>query len=335
MRNRNGFTLVELLVVILIIAVLVSLIASAIMTVMNKIPQVRTSTEIAQLSASVRSFMSDYSLGEAPPSRLLLYETIAAYTADKSPLALQSYTFLQRAFGKNIGSQGSIDWNGDGLPNGPWYLEGEQCLVFYCGGIPSVSGTTGFSSNNMNPAIPGGKRRGPYFDFQVPRLVLWPGLSPFPVYIDSWESRSARKPYAYFSAQGSRNGYSNIANGYLTIDCAAISAVPYSQPYVLTATTDSLLNKSITYINPDSFQIISAGRDGVFAQAKDLGQIFGLIPAPWSPTGGGPGSPYPPTPPGLSVIGLAPVPMLNSSTSPAINDDQSNFSGAILGSPQS
>lgn len=321
--KRAAFTLVELLVVILIIAILVSLVSSAVMMALGQVSKVRTASEISQLTVAVNAFMTDRDLTTPPPSQLLLYENIGSYKTDLSPLAAQTYLFLQKAFSRSIG-MGSpyVDWNGNGAPDVlPWYLEGEQCLVFYCGGIPAIGGPpTGFSANKLNPAAIGGKRLGPYYDFQVARLALLPGLSPFPVYIDSWESKTTRKPYAYFSSQGNYNGYANLGNSYLLTDCAAIGASPYAQSYTA-GTIDPAINKVVTYLSPTGFQIISAGKDGVFAQCRDSAGLWGQIPAAWASSSGGPFLPVPPAPP-FNV---------NSSNIAAMNDDQSNFTTGVMG----
>jgi hypothetical protein len=156
-----------------------------------------------------------------------------------------------------------IDWNGDGQANGPWVLEGEQCLVFYLGGIQSTASGTpqclGFSTNTMNPAMAGGARKGPYFNFMSSRLVplssVNPNASPFFAYVDAWQvtkypppvpanyTLRFPKPYAYFSTRGTNNGYS--------ADCPSLGAAPYG---------DGAGN--FTFSN--KYQIISAGQDGVF-----------------------------------------------------------------------
>jgi prepilin-type N-terminal cleavage/methylation domain-containing protein len=289
-RNQRGaFTLVEMVVVLLIIAILASLVVSVTVNVTNQMTQAQTRTEISQLEVALRAFMSDYGLSDPPPSYLILNET--------SPLSTPSAAFLQKVFGKNLGAQGPVDWNGDGVLNGPWTLEGEQCLVFYLGGIPTTPGLggfspQGFSTNNMNPAMPGGKRKGPYYTFQVARLVPLtsynPAASPFPVYLDPWQVKIGPKPYAYFSSNG-------INNGYTGADCVSIGAAPY----FITGTTQ--------FTNPNTYQIISAGKDGVFGTAG------------WIPASGVP--PVPPSNP-------------NAAGQPAGADDQANFSSTLLGQGQ-
>jgi prepilin-type N-terminal cleavage/methylation domain-containing protein len=289
--QRSAFTLVELMVVLLIIAILVSLLGSAVMKAMGKIPEVQTRTEISEMSVALQAFMSDYNLAEPPPSYLILHEHVAAYPGNAA--LAQTWTFLQKTFAKNLGAQsaGWIDWNGDGLVNGPWFLEGEQCLVFYLGGIPNlVGGPQGFSTNSMNPALAGGKRKGPYYTFDLTRLK--PGNGGFFVYIDAWQTKTSPfyatlggTPYAYFSSRGINNGYNWLTYpGHVHPgDCPSIRALQY----FLAGTTQCM--------NPNTYQIISAGKDGVFG-------TIGWIPA-------------------NGAVGAG-------------ADDQANFSSTLLGSGQ-
>src|SRR5579875_4136479 len=119
--SRSAFTLVEMVVVLLIIAILASLAWSVTVNAIGKVTEAQTRTEISELETALRAFMADYGLSDPPPSYLVLNET--------NPLTGPSASFLQKVFGKNLGAQGFVDWNGDGIPNGPWPLEGEQCLV--------------------------------------------------------------------------------------------------------------------------------------------------------------------------------------------------------------
>lgn len=269
-EKRSAFTLVELMVVVLIIAILVSLVSAAVAKVMIKIPETQTATEISQMDQALAAFMSTYNLSTPPPSVLYLNET--------SPLSTQSGPFLTRVFGKNLGP---TDWNGDGTiqpANVTWTLEGEQCLVFYLGGIPNTGSMQclGFSTNNMNPAAPGGRRNGPFMTFVTPRLVT--GNGGFFMYVDPWQSKASPfyttyggTPYAFFSSQGITNNYSS--------DCPTIDA---AGPYVT----------GTAYTNSNTYQIISAGRDGNFGGGN------------WNPSNGATG---------------------------AGADDQTNFSSKLLG----
>lgn len=266
-RSRRGqraaFTLIELLVVIAIIAVLVSLSAAGVMKILNKIPEVQTRTDISMMDASLGNMMGDFGLDNPPPSTLILREDMSYPAGDPSG------NFLRKMFGRNLGTAGAIDWNGNGKLDGPHILEGEQCLIFYLGGIPSIASGTpqclGFSTNNQNPAAVGGARRGPYFEFKSARLKLLtevnPKASTFFVYLDAWQSStspfvwpstsSQGTPYAYFSSSGNNNtGYTQ---GLLGVgkDCQSIGATPYHDA-----------GGNFTFSN--KYQIISAGQNGVF-----------------------------------------------------------------------
>lgn len=330
-ENRSAFTLVELMVVILIIAILVSLLAAAVMKVMAKIPEVQTSTEIAQLSLSLEAFMGDYGLTSTPPSALVLNEFAPLGVGDSKTVA-----FLQQAFGRTLGP---TDWNGNGVIDGPappsgWILQGQQCLVFYLGGIPNTlqmattPGTPpspqGFSPNPANPALitPGIRTKGPYFPFVTTRLVPVPANGGFFYYQDPWQVKVSANgfgpmPYAYFSSSGNNNGYSSAdINGFSFLDCNGITftdalGLHFPLPY-WTAQSPVAPFLPSAYMNSNTFQIISAGKDGKFGYSTT------------------PPSPFPP-PTGL-LFGNWWLP-----TSGAVGtgaDDQSNFSSTILGAGQ-
>src|SRR5262249_25558652 len=143
-----------------------------------------------------------------------------------------------------------IDWNGDGKYSDPVTLEGDQCLVFFLGGIPKQGtepGCLGFSSNRLDPAKIGeaAQRKGPFYAFPGNRLVkrgkthFYSSAAPF----------GKAQPYAYFSNFGERNGY----HRYGTSDCAGLGVAPYYAEL-----------KPPRYYKERSYQIISAGADGVF-----------------------------------------------------------------------
>lgn len=265
--RRSAFTLIEMMVVILIIAILVTLLSSAVVQVLGKKPEVETRVEISELTVALQAFMNDYQLSDPPPSALILREDLAYNLT--VPLEAQSAKFLQKVFGKNLGAGGPIDWNGDGIQNGPWILEGEHCLIFYIGGIPNVaaqkSGSPaqplGFNANNANPAAPqqpGQRRKGPYMDLPASRLVS-SGNGGFVQLLDPWMLKTGPSPYVYYSSQG-------IMNGYSVADCQTVdTAGPY-----MTAPGQ--------FTSPNTYQIISAGKDGRFGG--------GL----WNPTAGATGA---------------------------------------------
>jgi prepilin-type N-terminal cleavage/methylation domain-containing protein len=303
-RERLGFTLLEMMLVVAIIAVMVSLLLAGVQKVLRKIPETQTRTEISQFDTALAAVMSDYSLSEPPPSHLILREDLNyAGTAVEQA----SKQFLFKMFGKNLG-QGTgvppwIDWNLNGKLDGPFVLEGEQALVFYLGGLQAtingVPQCLGFSSNNQNPAqggvMPTTKRNGPYFTFQAGRLVPH-GASGFFVYIDPYQSiKGGPQPFAYFSSTGVLNGYNRYTTG-AGGDCASIKAFAYNQG---TAAQPN-------FSNGNRYQIISAGADGFFGANPDASSLVtGNVL--WNPQTGATGTAY---------------------------DDQANFSSLTLGAGQ-
>ena len=94
-----------------------------------------------------------------------------------------------------------IDWTGNknpkAFPTAGILLEGDQCLVFFLGGIPGPGGSvSGFSKNQSNPALPDGERF-KFYDFQVSRLKTLRSGNPFPSYLNPYTDNPVA--YAYFS----------------------------------------------------------------------------------------------------------------------------------------
>jgi general secretion pathway protein G len=330
--RRRGFTLIELLVVIVIIAILAALLAVAVFQALTKGKLTRNRVEIGQLESAVEAFKSRFHF--YPPSRMRLYEintgtTTNPYIADGSQLALDSLALLQQMFPRIdfSGNSGIIDWNGNGVYDAAAVdLEGDQCLVFFLGGIPvpaTVSPTLtcqGFSANPKNPTsfTAGQNPIGPFFEFSSSRLVAitasYPGWANrlanrstnFYSYLDAYGISNAGviqagAPYAFFSSYKSPNGYNRY---YLSTapysDCATLGVWPYAQSATPTV-----------YLKPNTFQIISAGSDGLFGPGSSPGTstTFNMT---WTPSTAG--QVYPTGSPGY--------------------DDLSNFTGAILGSGQ-
>jgi general secretion pathway protein G len=276
-RRRVGFTLIELMVVILIIAILIALIAPAVMKALRKGPQVVNKNTITQLSDAVGAFQTKYNVPYIP-SRIILCEDLNQYYNGGNPnngfisqLHQDSFEYLTRVWTRLAQFN---DWSGDGVPNGPWLLEGDQCLVFFLGGIPSTGGPVpsvqGFSTNPASPAAPSADRVGPFYDFKATQLVLVPhpgsGSAPFLSCADAYAQTNngtliAGNVFAYFSAYKTGNGYNRYA-ATLGTDCPSL---PSTLP---TGGTWPYLQAAGKFFNPNSFQIISAGADFYFGSGS-------------------------------------------------------------------
>src|SRR6266849_1015595 len=184
--ERRGFTLVELMIVIAIISVLISLISAAVWKALVAANRAKVRSEIAQFAVAVENFKAQYKF--YPPSRLHLAAKLSAYNLGynasgqpNNPLDADSVQILLQMFPgiKDTWSGAGINWAGTNPPDMSvnTILEGDQCLVFFLGGIPDNFSTspncTGFSTNAFNPAahIPLGGHTSPsFFEFDSSRL---------------------------------------------------------------------------------------------------------------------------------------------------------------------
>jgi prepilin-type N-terminal cleavage/methylation domain-containing protein len=320
---RAGFTLVEIVVVLAILLILVGLTTAAVLKFLRTGKVTKNRVTISQLEAGLANAKTYFKLREEFPSRLVLCQTYGEYVSPQNVNKLHyafSLAFLQRMFPRLWRTPAAQaipqNWDNNGMQGGPIVLDGDQCLVFFLGGIPSAPGQTpaclGFSSIGTNPADTSSPTRiGPFYDFPSDKLVrihqnLFGSL--FFSYLDVYGTsdgngkRLSGQPYLYFSSYGQRNGYAKFLNVYSTPspDCYYIDSVKYPDgvwPY-----QESLGN----YLNPSTFQIISAGEDGDFAVGTDLAT---KNPYFWD----------------RGAADLIPA---------AGKDDQSNFSGPPLGTPQ-
>jgi prepilin-type N-terminal cleavage/methylation domain-containing protein len=339
--NRNAFTLVELLAVIVILALLVGLLLPAVMRAVGTARDAAVAAEINQMTQALAQFHTDHNI--YPPSRIIVseigdYSTGATGAASLSPaLATRSLTALRRIFprmalttiagalpaipGRNTVPAGAqlvrnyYDFNGNDKPDlAPYLLEGPECLVLFLGGVPQPTqggySVSGFGKNPLNPfenATVQTNRMPPYMEFNAGRLV---DLLPLavavkngvPEYRDSLGGPAGEPAglYAYFSAYAG-SGYDpddtnfpepsddlaypaimgafqtgNAATGKSAAGRPDLIASPAPNPYTNDApiptdpaTGDVDMSPSTgrrprAWQNPQTYQIISAGRDFLY-----------------------------------------------------------------------
>lgn len=173
-RTRAGFTLIELMGVILIIAILIAIALPAFNAVMRNARMTAARSEMAAIGTSIAEFKSQFNM--EPPS----YIDFRPVGGEIPP---QTKAILRQMFPQ-------IDLSSDADMNGqPDYIprldavgllgkefKGSEALVFFLGGMRQ-SGTTeltGFSKNPANPFVPPtagqSNRIGPFFEFDSGRL---------------------------------------------------------------------------------------------------------------------------------------------------------------------
>jgi prepilin-type N-terminal cleavage/methylation domain-containing protein len=249
--GRGGFTLIEMMVVIAIIAILVALTAATALKFLRKGPEIENRTNISQLTTAIGAFKTKF--GFYPPSRIKLCALTTGY--GNTQLDLDSQLVLSTMFPRcsSTWSTTGINWCPGCANAGGVTLEGEECLVFFLGGVQvSNNGANlcvGFSVNPTSPmdTTDMNNRIGPFYQFEGSRLVTSPTGNQVFVYNDPYGT-----PYAYFSSFKTRNGYNRY--GTSPSDCQTLG--PGLLPYQDTATP--------TYYNPESVQIISAGGNKLF-----------------------------------------------------------------------
>ncbi|MSR58939.1 MAG: prepilin-type N-terminal cleavage/methylation domain-containing protein [Planctomycetaceae bacterium] len=281
--SRRGFTLVEMLVVIVIIAILVALILPAIFGAKVKANEARVRTEIASLDAAVTAFKARF--GIEPPSRFVIYfgqtavQNQTAWINDPAMKALVTRMWPQFDFSMPAGSYPSW-WTGTQMN-----MNSGECLLFFLGGVVAdgvdvtkglpylpLSPPIGFSKNPAQPFSPSGtNREGPFLELAFSRIKDSDGNSVFE-YFDSLQGQAS--PYLYFSSYEGR-GYrpgelpmnsTNSAFLYLhdvyRVSNSAGSLVPPLNPVANPAGTSQALPAQ----KPQTFQIISPGYDGNYGQ---------------------------------------------------------------------
>jgi general secretion pathway protein G len=214
-------------------------------------PELKTRSEFSQLEAAIRYFQTKFGVSHLP-SRIKLSETCTYLDLDAD-----SVRFLKEMWPRLSLEPGNrYDWNGDGKVEGDWTLEGDECLVFFLGGIPNHDrarpGPLGFSTDPRNPTAHSTSRVGPFYEFTSHRLRDVHGRGFFS-YTDPWRRG---QPYAYFSAYGKDNGYNRDGD----TDCPALGVWPYAEAVA----------PSPRFLRPSSYQILCAGPDGKFGPGTDV-----------------------------------------------------------------
>lgn len=221
--RRKGFTLIEVMVVLVIIAILGGLLLSAFGPAQQSAREAQVIAEMQSLKASITAFRTEFKMD--PPSSIVISESATGWATQ--PVHRATIKRLWPSFNFAI----ARDFNGDGDTTDIVALDGAECLVFFLGGLVDASSgqLRGFSKNPGNPfAMDNGTRQGPFYEFDggidpsngepIGRLVDTDGDGA-PEYVDSLPSQT--QPIVYFSSYdgtGYRTDNTEDTNANGTLD---------------------------------------------------------------------------------------------------------------------
>lgn len=223
--SRSGFSLIELLIVIVVIAILASLLLGAVNNARLAARETAVVQDIKAFEKAIADFK--FQFGVEPPSFIVLYEQGTGHpdqswlkdtTAAWRDGARRSSRATLREMWPQFDFSLDVDIDGDGTikSDGPLVLNGAECLAFFIGGMQqqvTLPGgekaitARGFSSN---PATPfsgyTGNRIGPFHEMDPLRFVNLDSRAGHSIYeyMDSFPGQS--KPIQYFSSYGGQ-GY--------------------------------------------------------------------------------------------------------------------------------
>jgi general secretion pathway protein G len=197
---ERGFTLVELLVVIVVLAILIGLLLPAVGGARRRGRIVQVQTEIRAIEAAIVGCKT--TLGTEPPGALTLHATLAGWNGDPTSKGFISQIWPQFNFSSCGGASDGTNFLGstDTIRT----MNGAECLVFFLGGVRSAANQplVGFSKNPLTPfAVDSGSRTGPFYNFTPARLVD-KDADNMPEFVDPLPSQTS--PYLYFSANNGR-----------------------------------------------------------------------------------------------------------------------------------
>jgi prepilin-type N-terminal cleavage/methylation domain-containing protein len=260
--RRAGFTMVELLVVILIIGVLASLLLAG-FGAARRTARIATATaEMAQVANAVGAFKAKFNTGFIPAFRPgtttgARFRLLKSYSPN--PETYPEFAYLRQLFPQ-------ISEIDNGLPPAmAGELTPNQMMLFFLAGVNQQ----GFSTNRAMPFTPStssDNRIGPF-------LEVSPGKIVGGHYVDPWGT-----PYAYFAFDPSLHNYPSagwprydpahpadpaFTDLHPTENVPMLATVPpppgvkVLTPYVTPGTPSRALNQK-------GFQIVSAGPDQIF-----------------------------------------------------------------------
>lgn len=268
---RGGFTVIEILVVIVIIGILIGLLVPGVMSAAKRSREFAVENDITQLGAAIEAFKGKY--GFYPPDFAAIRATNGI--VNKSNLLLP---YINRIAPNHSESMPA----GAGWPSGyrridAWmeevgqHLGPDSALVFWLSGLiknkqfPLTyvdSGNKVHGQLAYNAGPDGTVEREIYFDFKNQKLVLDSTTAPVPNAIARFsQSNNTAEYFVYFETKSLVT--------YPPLPTCVVNGITVA-PYV---------NSSNQLFNKNSFQILAPGMDAVFADGGSTStSISGVTP---------------------------------------------------------
>lgn len=232
--RRAGFSLIELLVVILIISILVSLMVVGVRRFINVGPEVATRSQLTQIDQAIAAFKQHFDVDFLPNRFMLMgnYANAPVDDPDLTPaqdlqLRNDSVSYLKRLFPR-------MNLNATGLPNES--IKGSQCLVFFLAGLNPLY--EGFSTNPVSPFATGGTRMGPLLELKAANVNSQQQL------VDGFG-----QPFIYYTAINRQYAATSTSSLNALYPIGTVTVQPYQE----------LMGATWRTLNPTSYQLVSAG----------------------------------------------------------------------------
>ena len=261
-RKNGGFTLVELMIVIVILALLAGMTTLGTRVAIKASKESAVRLQIEQLSMALDKYKNE--IGEYPPDFTDPFAVMRHVKKrwPRSPYGTGYADWLLFCEHAQTASNGSwnIDFFSNDEPLGP-----VAALVFWLGGLPDATGKpSGFFLSPTDPLgiepTTADQREEPRFDF-APDTVVMEGSVP------AFVPRKDGKPIVYFLATG------NDENAYCYQQY--VNDVPTEEYYPKIARFSGELGITVPYAKttgvwyePNRFQLIHPGQDGIFNELK-------------------------------------------------------------------
>jgi prepilin-type N-terminal cleavage/methylation domain-containing protein len=266
---RGGFTVIEILVVIVIIGILVGLLVPGVMSAAKRSREFAVENDVAQLGTSLEAFKTKY--GFYPPDFAAIRATPGI--VNKSNLLLPFINRIAPNHGESVLA-------GTGWPAGyrridVWmeevgqHLGPDSALVFWLSGLiknkqfpltyVDIGGQVhGQLAYNAGPD--GTVEREIYFDFKNQKMVLDSTTAPVPNAIARFtQTNNAPEYFVYFETKSLVT--------YPPLPACVVNGITVT-PYV---------NASNQLFNKNSFQILAPGMDAVFAGSGSTATIISNV----------------------------------------------------------